>query len=120
MTLAKQLGKTAEAFAQSYLIQQGLQLLAQNYQCRKGEIDLIMQEQDCIIFIEVRYRRNTAFGNSSESISLAKRHKIIATARYYLQQYQLYEKVPCRFDVIAIVEQNNEMQIEWIKHAFEH
>lgn len=115
---AIQIGKVAEDLACDYLQQQGLQLITRNYYCRMGEIDLIMQDQSCLAFIEVRYRRNTIYGSSSESVTPSKQHKLLRTASYYLQQHHLTESIATRFDVIAITANNPQPTIEWIKNAF--
>lgn len=109
-------GNEAEARACHHLQQQGLQLMEQNYQTRRGEIDLIMLEGDCLIFVEVRYRGNSIFGSAAESITPRKQARIIAAASHYLQQ-QPHDR-PCRFDVIAI-SGGPAPRIEWIRNAFQ-
>lgn len=110
-------GQQAEAVACDYLKQHGLTLLAKNFRCRLGEIDLIMREQETLVFIEVRYRRGKAYGSGAESVTFSKRKKLWLTAQYYLLQQRLADRVPCRFDVIAI---SNHSQIEWIRDAFSY
>jgi putative endonuclease len=107
-------GVKAEKQALAYLQKQGLSLICQNYYCRFGEIDLIMHEQDVLVFIEVRYRKNNDFGGALASITKRKQAKIIKTAKYYLAQ--LDNEPYCRFDVIAIDQQANTPQ--WIQNAF--
>lgn len=114
----KKIGKEAEDLACNHLKQQGLKLITRNYFCRAGEIDLIMQDKDCIVFVEVRYRKNIAFGSGLESINLSKQTKLIKTANYYLLQHHLTDKYPCRFDVISITSQQSKPQVEWVKNAF--
>jgi len=75
-------GVVAEKKALTYLLDQGLTLLHQNYYCRFGEIDLIMLDQDTLVFIEVRYRNNNKFGGALASINQTKQRKIIKTANY--------------------------------------
>ncbi|WP_435234756.1 YraN family protein [Psychromonas sp. PT13] len=107
-------GVKAEKQALAFLKEQGLTLVCQNYFCRFGEIDLIMRDDDTLIFIEVRYRKNNDFGGALASITKAKQDKIIKTARHYLAQLDF--EPYCRFDVIAIDQQ---MQTpEWIQNAF--
>ena len=107
-------GVKSEKQALGYLTSQGLTLLCQNYYCRFGEIDLIMQEQETIVFIEVRYRKNNDFGGALASITKSKQNKIIKTAKHYLAQ--LEDEQYCRFDAIAIDESTNTPQ--WIQNAF--
>ena len=73
-------GTGAEDLACAYLQKSGLRLLARNYRCRRGEIDLIMQDGEYLVFVEVRYRKNDAFGSAAETVSSAKRARIITTA----------------------------------------
>lgn len=88
---------------------------AKNYRCKTGEIDLIMQQGETLVFIEVRLRSHRQFANAAESVTFAKQRKIIKTAQFYLQQHQLTDKINCRFDVIAFGE---DTVPEWIKNAF--
>lgn len=108
-------GAQAEARAEAFLLQRGLVKHAQNYRCKLGEIDLIMQHDDILVFVEVRLRTHQAFANAAESVTIRKQQKIIKTAQYYLQQYKLTDKAICRFDVIAF---SNNGEPEWIKDAF--
>jgi putative endonuclease len=108
-------GARAEARAAAFLMQQGLVKHTQNYRCKLGEIDLIMQHDDILVFIEVRLRTHQAFANAAESVTIRKQQKIIKTAQYYLQQYQLTDKANCRFDVVAFSDNSDP---EWIKDAF--
>jgi len=108
-------GAQAEARAEAFLVQRGLVKHRQNYRCKLGEIDLIMQHDDILVFIEVRLRTHQAFANAAESVTIRKQQKIIKTAQYYLQQYQLTDKANCRFDVIAFSDNGDP---EWIKDAF--
>ncbi len=111
-------GAKAEEVARIYLQQQGLRLVERNYRCRQGEIDLIMQDGESLVFIEVRYRKTTGFGSPAESVTPSKQRRIIMTANHYLQSKNNANMPPCRFDMLAIVgkEQQN---IDWIKDAFQ-
>ncbi len=113
-------GQQAEEFACQYLQQQKLKLITKNYRCRRGEIDLIMQDQQTLVFVEVRFRKNGRFGSALESIDLKKQAKIIVTAEHYLLQCK-QDYLAYRFDVIAIMPLHNSDQLEtnWIKNAFQ-
>lgn len=106
------IGANAEKQALQYLQKQGLQLITTNFSAKTGEIDLIMQTKDTLIFVEVRYRKNSNFGGAAASITRQKQHRIIRTANLYLQKYPT--SLSCRFDVIAITAN----QLEWIPNAF--
>ncbi len=107
-------GKQAETLAAEYLRARGLRLLRRNYNCRLGEIDLILADGPSLVFVEVRLRRNLEFGGPAASITAAKRQRILRAARHYLSGRP--EK-PCRFDVILLDKLSRE-RIEWIKDAF--
>lgn len=114
----KQIGKAAELDAYQFLKDQGLHMLAQNYQCYHGEIDLIMQDRDDIVFVEVRKRSRIDYGNAFETVGTSKRKKLIKAAIHFLQKKNWLYKVNSRFDIIAIHPITGIMQIEWIKNAF--
>lgn len=115
---SKQTGDAAELLACRYLLKQGLKLLAQNYHGKFGELDIIMQDNDSIVFVEVRYRNKTSFGAPAESVNYQKQQKIIKTALYYLQQHPQWQNAAARFDVIGISASASAKEVEWIKNAF--
>jgi putative endonuclease len=112
-------GLYTEQLAAEYLQQQGLQLLISNFSNRAGEIDLIMQEQQTLIFVEVKYRAKTLFGRAIEAVSYKKQQKIKQCATFYLQQQGVnaYNSA-CRFDVVGIEGSLNQPTIIWLKNAF--
>lgn len=117
--LSIELGHQAEQDARFFLERQGMIFVEQNYKADKlGEIDLIMRDQDHLVFVEVKLRHDGDFGLAVEMIGAAKRARLIRTAKCYLQEKKLLEKMFCRFDVVAIMPKNIE-QITWIKNAFE-
>jgi len=109
-------GQVAEQLACDYLIKNGLRLIDKNFHSRYGEIDLIMQHQNALVFIEVRYRKNQNYGGAKESVTLAKQKKIQKTALSYMQKQG--REYNARFDVIAMSGENQNLSIEWIKNAF--
>jgi putative endonuclease len=116
-TTSVRTGRAFEHKACHYLQQQGLELLAQNYHCPGGEIDLIMRDGEYLVFIEVRYRRHTTYGNGVESIDWRKQQRLIACAGRYLQQQHTTRAV--RFDVISFSQNRGKETLEWIKDAFQ-
>ena len=106
-------GKKAEDLACCYLQQQGLDLVTRNYQCRHGELDLIMLDDEILVFIEVRLRNNQRYGSALESIDVHKRRKLIFTVNHYLQHENYLREM--RFDVITI---HNDNALEWFRDAF--
>lgn len=113
---SRERGDRAEQQALDYLQSRGLKLVRRNFLCRMGEIDLIMMHHQHLVFVEVRYRKNSNYGTPAATISFTKQRRLTRTANLYLQQQG--SDMPCRFDVVAIVAQP-ETEIEWIQNAFE-
>lgn len=108
-------GLDAEKLAATFLQNQGLKMIAQNYHCRFGEIDLIMIDGKTLVFIEVRLRSNQQFGNAGTSITAQKKQKLILTAQHYLQTHG---ESQCRFDAI-LMSKLDTSNIEWVRNAIE-
>ena len=115
----RKIGNQAESQALTYLKQQGLSLIKQNYASKRGEIDIIMRQGECLVFVEVRYRRQSNFGHAIETVDRYKQQKLIAGAEYFLQQHPEYQDFICRFDVVGIESDLKYPTIDWIKDAFE-
>ncbi|MFA5625891.1 MAG: YraN family protein [Thiohalomonadaceae bacterium] len=113
------LGQDAEQMACAYLQERGLTLIQRNYHSRRGELDLVMRDGDTTVFVEVRYRRPSAFVSALASVDRHKQAKLVATAQHYLLQYPAAAQSPCRFDIIAITPKAGKNQIEWLTNAFE-
>ncbi len=107
-------GQAAEALAAAYLQSQKMKLVAKNFRCEYGEIDLIMQDGNSLVFIEVRLRSNASFGGAAMSVTRSKQEKIKRTAQRYMQ---LHGESACRFDVFLMhaIDIN---AVEWLKNAF--
>ncbi len=112
------IGNRAESLACRFLEQRGMRLLARNFHCRRGEIDLVMQDGDSLVFVEVRYRKNVRFGRAAETVSRLKRSRIIHCAQYYLMTHKNWNK-PARFDVVSIEGNADNPQIHWLEDAFQ-
>ncbi len=116
------IGAQAEAQAESYLHQQGLITRCKNYRCKLGEIDLIMLQKTslgtCFVFVEVRLRTNKRFAPALATVDYRKQQKIIRTATRFLQEQRLFDKVACRFDVVALDQTGTAPPIQWIQNAF--
>lgn len=108
-------GKQAENSALKFLQAKGFKLIVQNFRCKVGEIDLIMEDKKFWVFIEVRYRKNNNYGLGLETVNKMKQQRLIRAATFYLQQQNLLGKVDCRFDIISF----NGNKIDWIKNAFD-
>lgn len=114
--MSLKIGFAAEEEARLYLCKQGLTWVASNYRSRLGEIDLIMQDRDAIVFVEVRARASSAFGGALASVTPQKIKKLLKTASLYLLSHKLTNNRPVRFDVVSI--DGRPPTISWIKNAF--
>lgn len=102
---AKQIGDLGEQLALSFFQQRHMVLVEKNFCCRMGEIDLIVQQThapNLLIFVEVRLRKDSGFGNAIESITPRKVRKISQTAEFYLSKNAQFSSYPCRIDAIGI------------------
>ena len=117
MNQRKAAGDRAERIACRFLENHGLALLTRNFRCRRGEIDLIMRDDDSLVFVEVRYRQQNHFGYAAETVSRTKQGRIIHCARYYLNQTRAWNE-PARFDVVSIEGNPENIHIEWLRDAF--
>ncbi len=116
-----QIGAAAEQLAAHFLGTHGWQVVAKNFHCRMGEIDLIMRPntaQQLLLFVEVRSRKRSQFADALESVTAAKQRKIQHTAAYFLQTHAEFAEFDCRFDVIAVQLYVSPVQFEWIPAAF--
>ena len=109
----QEVGQRAEDRAQARLIAHGLQPVTRNYRCRGGEIDLVMRDGDCLVFVEVRFRRSNSFGGALSSIDARKQRRLTLAAQHYLARHGW--QGPCRFDVMAF---DSESRETWIRDAF--
>mgnify|MGYP001609311936 FL=1 len=113
MGKTQELGKDAEGRAISLLTGHGLTLIARNYRCRGGEIDLVMRDSEHLVFVEVRYRSHAGFGGALASVDARKRQRLIRAAQHYLVRYGW--RGPCRFDVVGF---DRLHEGQWIRDAF--
>lgn len=113
------LGRRGELLALRHLRASGLVLIQKNFRCRIGEIDLIMRDNDCLVFVEVRSRRQSRFGSAALSVDLRKQRRIACTAAMFLGRRPDYGDLPVRFDVVGIDGRpDGEYTLQWIKDAF--
>lgn len=111
----KQTGDLYEQHARRFLEGQGLSLLDKNVRMKYGEIDLIMQDGSCLVFVEVKFRKNTRFGGAVASISLQKKRVLLKTAYLWLQkQKRCATHTEFRFD--AVIFEGDETAVNWLKN----
>jgi putative endonuclease len=118
MALRRATGNAFEAAAEAHAAGHGMQTLARNFNCRFGEIDLVLKDRDVIVFAEVRYRDGGRFGGAIASVDVRKQRRMSAAAAMYLQAHPALARAPCRFDVFAISGDAETPSITWIRDAF--
>lgn len=113
----KMLGALGERLAREYLLRQGYTIRETNVRTPHGEIDIVAEEGEYLVFVEVRTRRGSSFGIPEESVTHAKREKLVALANEYLQR--LEEEIPWRIDVVAVElsTQGKVIRIELLRDA---
>lgn len=107
-------GSKAEQTACEYLQAQGLRLVTRNFRCPLGEIDLVMEDGQTLVFVEVRSRARTRFGHPLETVGWRKQRRISLTACWYLQGHATRRR--CRFDVVTL--DGPQQRLQWVKNAF--
>ena len=111
---SKALGHATEVRTERWLVRHGLKPVSRNYSCRGGEIDLIMLDDRCLAFIEVRYRSSNRFTDPLLTVDRHKQRKLVRTAMLFTARHRFYAHHVMRFDVVAI----DENGIRWLRDAF--
>jgi putative endonuclease len=118
--IRQQLGESGENLAVSELESRGYAVLARRYRTRYGEIDVIADDAGVLVFVEVRRKSAEGYGPAVESITPAKRRRVVRMAVEFLARHDLYDKCAVRFDVVAIDDQpDGEVRISVIRAAFD-
>ena len=110
------LGTQYEKDAEQFLKKQGIRIIAKNFRCKQGEIDIIGVDNKCLVFVEVKYRTTNKAGEPEEAVNIYKQKKICSVAEYFLYTHPYYANQMIRYDVVAILGDD----IRWHKAAFEH
>ncbi|MDE1989626.1 MAG: YraN family protein [Betaproteobacteria bacterium] len=113
--MSRQQGCEGECLAARFLEQRGLRIIARNYRCRRGEVDLVARDRDTLVFVEVRWRSGNRFGGAAESIDARKQRRLVAAARHYLAVFRV--TLACRFDAI-LIEGGTGETLEWLRDIF--
>lgn len=113
----KAAGDAAEALAAEHLARQGLKVLARQFRCRGGELDLVCRHGGTLVFVEVRLRRSQAFGGAGASITATKQARIIHAARVFLAARPWLAGLDCRFDCV-LLDALAPARVEWLRDAF--
>lgn len=114
---SREVGTFAEGLAKGYLEARGLICLFEQYQKPWGEIDLIMQDKDEVVFVEVRYRRDLSYGEPHETVTKIKQKRLIRTAQSFAQRFDWTDAFNLRIDVVGIYGNQLKNKITWIPNA---
>ena len=117
-TARQGLGRTGERLAAETLMSKGYRILERNFRCRQGEIDLVAEDEQDIIFVEVKARRGVSFGLPEDALTMRKRRKLVEVASYYLDFHTCSDR-SWRIDVVAVqFSSNGKLEdIRIYKHA---
>jgi putative endonuclease len=110
-------GAAGEDLAVRYLQKKGLKILQRNYRFERGEIDIVAEDGDELVFVEVKARRSNAFGAPEDAVTEEKQKQIYDVADGYLFEHDVDDR-PCRFDVVAIEFRNGRTELRHIRNAF--
>lgn len=116
MYVRHELGSDGEAEACEFLKKIGYKMVEKNYRCKIGEIDIVANEGDELVFVEVKTRSQKLFGDPAEAVNEQKRNHIYRVAEFYVMKNKL-ESEKMRFDVIEIYTQNGFKKVNLIKNA---
>lgn len=112
-------GQHAERLALAHLEARGLALVAQNFRCRTGEIDLVMQAGRTLVIVEVRSRRSSHFASPLESVDFRKRGKLVRAANFFLVKHRAFSRHAVRFDVVSVEgPSDGAYRLKWVRDAF--
>jgi len=112
------LGADGERAAEKFLRGQRYTIVARNYRCASGEVDLIALDRSTIVFVEVKTRTHPGFGSPLEAVDARKQRQIQRAAQHYLTKNRLHDR-NARFDVVGVWWENGEPRCELVKNAFE-
>jgi putative endonuclease len=112
-------GRSAEEYVFRFLCRRGLRPVARNFRTRRGEIDLVMLDDTCLVFVEVRSRGRGSFVDAHLTVDARKQAKLISAAGLFLARYRLFRNHACRFDVVGVrPEEDGDMEVDWLRDAF--
>lgn len=119
MKNSKEIGAWAEQLACRHVQGQGWHIIARNFHCRGGELDVVAQKGRCLAFIEVKYRRSNAYGGVLASINKRKRQRLIRAAQVFLQTQPQFRSYQGRFDLVAIYGRpEQQLKLQWLPSIF--
>lgn len=117
-TFRQQAGDAGEVAAVAYLEKLGYRVLARNFKCRHGEVDVVAEDGEILCFVEVRTRASLTWGDPALTVMRKKQRRVVLAAMYYLQAFTRVPRM-CRFDVISVVGRSAPYRLEHLPNAFD-
>ena len=114
------IGSGNEELACSYIESLGGTVIERNFRCKMGEIDIIARDGNYLCFIEVKFRKDSSFGDPKEAVNFSKQRRISKVCEFYLYSKKLSFDIPIRYDVIAVSVKEDMLFFDWVKNAFDH
>ncbi len=115
----RRVGVNAEQLAFRYLRHNGLRPVRRNFRCRRGEIDLITLDDECLVFVEVRYRNEASFVKAAVTVDSRKQRILTQAASMFLSMNKTFGNRVCRFDVVGVDrDARGKISIDWMRDAF--
>ena len=111
-------GARAEQVGQGFLEKRGLRVVARNFRCRAGELDLVMLDGRQLVVVEVRYRTRAGLVDPAVTVTATKRLRLLRAAARFLQERPVFRDHAVRFDVLALTGPLHAARCDWIRGAF--
>jgi putative endonuclease len=118
MRVKDALGRFGEEVAAVHLAQAGLTIVARNWRCSEGELDVVARDGATIVFVEVKTRSSAAFGDPSEAVTYAKAARIHRLAARWLTEHDERGVAELRFDIVSVLRVGDQMSVEHLRGAF--
>lgn len=112
-------GLYVEDRACDFLREHGFEILARNHASKGGEVDVVAGKGELLVFVEVRSRGGDSFGTPAETVSPAKRRRVIAAATDFAVRHGLWDSRAIRFDVLGVLDRGDELAFEHLEGAFD-
>ncbi len=117
--MSREKGARYESLALDHLRRHGLELVERNFHCRLGEVDLILLDKGCLVFVEVRYRSSNRFASAAHTVDNRKQAKLARTAEFFLGKHPDLSNSTVRFDVVAFDRPDSgQCALQWTRDAF--
>lgn len=116
MSAHNELGKKGEELAQAFLKKAGYKIRHCNWRFQKAELDIVSEKDDILVVVEVKSRNAFAFERPQDAVTIAKQKRIVKAADAYIQERNI--NLECRFDIISVIFNQQEVTIEHIEDAF--